>query len=128
LATKILVVDDSGTTRLIVRQALRFYDCEVREAVDGETGLAAAVQELPDLIILDLSMPGMDGFGLLAALRQNELLKAIPVIVLTAASSPSDIMQVAKLRVSDYLVKPFTRPELAEKIGRIVKLTKLATQ
>jgi two-component system cell cycle response regulator len=124
MATKILSVDDSRTIRLIVGRAFKPYDCTVLEAGNGEEGLAAAAREKPDLIILDVTMPVMDGVTMLTKLKEDETLKATPVIMLTAESGRDNVLHIAKLGVRDYLVKPFKEDQLIEKAGRVVTLQK----
>jgi two-component system cell cycle response regulator len=123
---KILSVDDSRTIRLIVAKAFRPYECQVCEATNGEEGLAAAAREKPDLIFLDVTMPVMDGVTMLTKLKEDEALKAIPVIMLTAESGRDNVLHIARLGVRDYLVKPFKEEQLLEKAGRIVTLQKKA--
>lgn len=124
MAVKILSVDDSRTIRLIVGRAFKPYDCTVVEAANGEEGLAVAAREQPDLIILDVTMPVMDGVTMLTQLKADEALKAIPVIMLTAESGRENVLQIARLGVRDYLVKPFKEDQLIEKAGRVVTLLK----
>jgi two-component system cell cycle response regulator len=126
MATKILSVDDSRTIRLIVGRAFKPYDCTVLEAGNGEEGLATAAREKPDLIILDVTMPVMDGVTMLMKLKEDETLKTTPVIMLTAESGRDNVLQIAKLGVRDYLVKPFKEDQLIEKAGRVVTLQKKA--
>ena len=121
---KILSVDDSRTIRLIVGRAFKAYDCVVCEAANGEEGLAVAAREKPDLIILDVTMPVMDGVTMLGKLKEDPELKTIPVIMLTAESGRENVLQIAKLGVRDYLVKPFKEDQLIEKAGRIITLQK----
>lgn len=123
---KILSVDDSRTIRMIVTRTFKAYDCTICEAANGEEGLAAAAKEKPDLIILDVTMPVMDGVTMLTKLKENPELKAIPVIMLTAESGRDNVLQIAKLGVRDYLVKPFKEEQLVEKAGRVVSLVKKA--
>jgi two-component system cell cycle response regulator len=122
MPTKILSVDDSKTIRMIVTRSFRAYDCTILEAANGEEGLAVAAREKPDLIILDITMPVMDGVTMLGKLRENEALKGIPVIMLTAESSRENVAQLAKMGARDYLVKPFKEEQLLEKVGRVVSL------
>lgn len=124
MAVKILSVDDSRTIRLIVGRAFKPYDCTVVEAANGEEGLAAAAREQPDLIILDVTMPVMDGVTMLTQLKADAALKAIPVIMLTAESGRENVLHIARLGVRDYLVKPFKEDQLIEKAGRVVTLLK----
>jgi two-component system cell cycle response regulator len=127
MATKILSVDDSRTIRMIVGRTFKPYDCQICEAGNGEEGLAAAAREKPDLIILDVTMPVMDGVTMLGKLKEDPALKTIPVIMLTAESGRDNVLQIAKLGVRDYLVKPFKEEQLIEKAGRIVTLQKKPT-
>ena len=121
---KILSVDDSRTIRLIVGRSFRPYDVQLFEATNGEEGLVAAAKEKPDLIILDVTMPVMDGVTMLTKLKENPELKTIPVIMLTAESGRENVLQIAKIGVRDYLVKPFKEEQLIEKAGRIITLEK----
>jgi two-component system cell cycle response regulator len=84
MPTKILTVDDSLTIRLVLAKAFQPYDCELFEACNGEQGLTATLREKPDLILLDVCMPIMDGIQMLTQLRSNPELKSTPVIMLTA--------------------------------------------
>lgn len=124
---RILCIDDSKTICFIVASALRPYDCLVSEAANGREGLAAIASEKPDLIILDINMPVMDGFTMLTKLREDEELYRIPVIMLTSWSGQERELQIAALKVRDYLAKPFTKEQLIEKVGRVVSLERKST-
>ena len=123
---KILSVDDSKTVRLIVRKAMKPFDMVVCEAQNGEEGLAVARAEKPDLILLDVTMPVMDGVEMLTRLKADPELKQIPVMMLTAEAGRENILKIAKIGVRDYIVKPFTEQVLVEKLSRIMTLTPLA--
>ena len=125
MPTKILSIDNSRTIRLIIGRTLKPYDCELHEAANGEEGLVVAAREKPDLIVLDITMPVMDGVEMLTRLREQPELKATPVIMLTAESARENVAYMARLGVRDYLVKPFTSDQLLEKIGRVVPLSQL---
>ena len=122
MSVKLLSVDDSKTIRMIVTRALKNYDCIVCQAANGEEGLALAVSERPDVIVLDITMPIMDGVTMLGRLREDANLKDIPVVMLTAESSQENIQLIASLGVRDYIVKPFKDEQLTEKISRIIPL------
>ena len=122
MSVKILTVDDSKTIRLIVARALKPYNCVVLEAANGMAGLSVAAHEKPDVILLDYTMPLMDGFEVLARLRSDPELKATPVIMLTAEAGRDTVMKIAKLGVRDYLIKPFKEELLVERVGRVVPL------
>lgn len=126
MALKILSVDDSKMIRMVVTRAFRPFDCVVSEAGNGEEGLAAALREQPDLILLDVTMPVMDGVTMLGKLKEDPGLKRIPVIMLTSESGHTNVLQIARLGLRDYLVKPFKEEQLLEKVGRVVPLQKKA--
>jgi len=118
----ILTVDDSTTVRMIMKRAFRPYDCTICEASNGEIGLEVAAREKPDLIILDITMPVMDGVTMLAKLKQNPELKSIPVIMLTAESGRDNVAAIAVLGVTSYLVKPFQDQQIVEKASAYVPM------
>jgi two-component system cell cycle response regulator len=119
---KILSVDDSRTMRMMVKRAFRNFQCELFEAADGAEGLAAALANKPDLIVLDYNMPVMDGVTMLRNMRENAELKRTPVIMLTAEDSNEIISTVARLGVRDYIIKPFEDENLLSKVARIINL------
>jgi len=119
---KILSVDDSKTVRIIIKKAFKLYDCEILEAANGVEGLAIAAKEIPDIILLDVTMPVMDGVEMLTKLKADAALKAIPVIMLTAEGGKEHVLKIAKIGVRDYIVKPFKEDLLVQKVGRIIDL------
>ncbi len=119
---KILTVDDSKTIRLIVSKAFKAYDCTILEAANGVEGLTLASKEKPDLIILDITMPVMDGYEMLHRLRADRELKQVPVIMLTAEVGRDNVIKVAKQGVRDYVVKPFKEDLIVERVGRVLEL------
>lgn len=123
---KILTVDDSKTVRIIVRKAFKPYDCEILEAANGVEGLAIASKQAPDLILLDVTMPVMDGVEMLTKLKSDPQLKGIPVMMLTAEGGRDNVLKIAKIGVRDYLVKPFKEDVLIEKAGRVIDLKPLS--
>ena len=125
MRNKILTVDDSKTVRIIVRKAFKPYDCEILEASNGVEGLAVAAKETPDLILLDVTMPVMDGVEMLTKLKSDPQLKGIPVMMLTAEGGKDNVLKIAKLGIRDYIVKPFKEDVLCEKAGRIIELKPL---
>ena len=122
MTLKVLTVDDSKTIRRIVSKAFKPYDCEIFEAENGVEGLSIANKTRPDLIILDITMPIMNGIEMLKKLRQEILLKDIPVIMLTAESGKDSVVEIAKIGVKDYMVKPFKDFQLIERAEKVVKL------
>jgi DNA-binding response OmpR family regulator len=124
---KILTVDDSRTIRMIVKKAFQSFNCELFEAENGMEGLALAAKIIPDLIVLDITMPVMTGVEMLSKLKENADLKAIPVIMLTAESGKDNVMNIVKMGVRDYIVKPFKGDQLIERARHIIDL-KLGAQ
>jgi two-component system, cell cycle response regulator len=122
MGPKILTVDDSRTIRLIVARAFKCFACEIFEASDGVEGLTVAQRERPDIIILDLTMPIMDGVEMLTKLKADPDLRGIPVVMLTAESGRENVLRIAKLGVRDYLIKPFKEELIVERVGRIIDL------
>jgi DNA-binding response OmpR family regulator len=122
MALKVLTVDDSKTIRMIVKKAFKDFDCELFEAENGVEGLAAAAKEKPGLIVLDITMPVMNGIEMLSRLKEEPDLKDIPVIMLTAESGKDNVMQIVKMGVKDYMVKPFKGKELIERVEKIITL------
>ena len=111
---RILVVEDEELLRMGLVDALRAEGYEVLEAADGELGLQLALREDPDLILLDLMLPGRDGFSVLRALREDRL--AAPVIILSARGEEWDRVQGFEYGADDYVVKPFSMRELLLRI------------
>ncbi len=122
MSSKILTVDDSKTIRLIVARAFKPFDCTVLEADNGVVGLAVAGREKPDLVLLDYTMPVMDGFEVLARLRSDPDLKATPVIMLTAEAGRDTVVKIARLGVRDYIIKPFKEEQLIERAKKVLAL------
>lgn len=126
MRNKVLTVDDSKTVRIIVRKAFKSFDCEILEASNGVEGLAIAAKDMPDLILLDVTMPVMDGVEMLTKLKADPQLRAIPVMMLTAEGGREHVLKIAKIGVRDYIVKPFKEDMLVDKAGRIIDLKPLA--
>ena len=122
MALKILTVDDSKTIRMIVKKAFKPYDCELYEAENGQQGLEVAAREKPDMIILDITMPVMTGVEMLEKLKEDPALKEIPVIMLTAESGKDNVMQIVKMGVKNYMVKPFKGEQLIDRTQKVVEL------
>lgn len=119
---KVLTVDDSKTIRKIVTKAFQPYDCVVSEAENGVEGLALVSKDKPDLIVLDITMPVMNGVEMLEKLKKEPSLKDIPVIMLTAESGKDNVVQIIKMGVKDYMVKPFKGDQLIERVNKFIKL------
>lgn len=113
---KILAVDDNPINLDLIRDIADSQGYTVLTALDGPGGLALAASELPDIIILDVSMPGMDGFEVCLRLKADPVLSQIPVIMLTALAEVADRVQGLVAGADDYLTKPFSARELLARI------------
>ena len=119
---KILIVDDFSTMRRIIRNMLRQLGyINMVEAVDGAEALSLLQREKVDFVISDWNMPNMSGLDLLKAIRADENLKPIPVLLVTAEALKEYVMEAVKVGVNNYVVKPFTVETLREKIDIIFK-------
>jgi DNA-binding response OmpR family regulator len=110
---RILVIDDEAPIRLLCRVNLEAAGMEVQEAADGIVGLAAARDEPPDAILLDVMMPGMDGWQVLEGLLEDERTQDIPIVFLTARAELRDQARGLELGGVDYVTKPFNPLDLA---------------
>ena len=118
---KFLVVDDYSTMRRIVKNLLHDLGyANVTEADDGKTALPLLQNGSFDFLITDWIMPGMPGLDLLKAVRSNDRLKKLPVLMLTAEAKREQIVEAAQAGVSGYVIKPFTAVTLKEKIDKIL--------
>jgi two-component system chemotaxis response regulator CheY len=121
-AMRILIVDDFSTMRRIVRNLLKEIGfTNTDEAEDGVAALSKLRAGTFDFVVSDLNMPNMNGFELLTHIRQDAALKAIPVLVVSAEAKKEDIVNAAQAGASGYIVKPFTRATLEEKISKILQ-------
>jgi len=117
---RILVVDDQREMIEIIRHRLGSSGWEILTAGDGQEGLEKAIEEKPDLILLDTMMPVMDGHQMLAQLRKTPETKDIPVIMCTGCSEADDIVKASSYNVSDYITKPFNLTELGTRIKQVL--------
>ena len=104
---KILVADDNQQIRMLVGAALRSLGHQLIEAVDGDDALAIAIREQPDLVLLDVTMPKLDGFEVLRFLRKRPETVGVKVIMLTTAAQKDDLKHGVDLGCDDYVTKPF---------------------
>jgi DNA-binding response OmpR family regulator len=118
--TKVLVIDDEAPIRLLCRVNLEAEGMDVREAGDGLTGLETARQMLPDVILLDVMMPGLDGWHVAEQLLDSEATRSIPIIFLTARAEVRDRARGIDAGGLDYVTKPFNPLELAPLVREVV--------
>ena len=118
---KILIVEDHADIRRLIRMTLEFEPVEIHEAADGATGLSLALALRPDLVLLDLMMPGaLDGLALCRALRADPVLARVPVVVLSARGHASDRQATHEAGADAHLVKPFSPMQLLELTGSLL--------
>lgn len=119
---KFLVVDDFSTMRRIVRGLLKEMGCNnVDEAEDGSVALNMLKGSKFDFVVTDINMPNMNGFDLLKAMKADDTLKHIPVLMVTAEARKEDIVMAAQSGAAGYIVKPFTKATLEEKVQKILQ-------
>ena len=111
--TRVLVIDDEAPIRLLCRVNLEAEGMSVLEASDGPSGLTAAASDMPDVILLDVMMPGLDGWGVAEALLETDETAQIPIIFLTARAEFRDRARGLDIGGVDYITKPFNPVELA---------------
>lgn len=118
----ILIIEDDKFLRELITQKLVKEGYKISEAADGEEGLKKVKEEKPDLVLLDLILPGIDGFGVLSKMKEDTALVQIPVIILSNLGQREDVEKGLKLGAVDYLIKAhFTPGEIIEKIKNVLK-------
>jgi two-component system alkaline phosphatase synthesis response regulator PhoP len=122
---RILVIDDEKDLMELVRYNLEKEGFLVDGALDGEQGLAAARRERPDVVIIDLMLPGIDGLEVCRSLRSDTRTARIPIIMLTAKSDESDRILGLELGADDYVTKPFSPRELTARIKALLRRTSM---
>ena len=118
---EVLIVDDDVDIRAILAFTLEDAGFEVREAADGHQAIAALQLRAPDCLVLDVMMPGFDGFGVLRARRQSGLAPDARVVMLTARTAERDFVRGWELGADEYLTKPFDPDELVVTVRRLLK-------
>lgn len=118
---QILIADDKATSRELVRTVLEKEGYSVIEAADGIEALKNAREMMPDAIILDLQMPGLDGFAVLLELRKDQRFAAIPIMALTASAMQGDRERAMKMGFNGYLTKPIGLAMLRSEVDRLLR-------
>ncbi len=127
MKASILVIEDSASVRRLIEVCLRPLGVEIRSVEDGLLGLEAATSEIPQAIVLDIGLPGMDGWEVLARLRADEATKRVLVLVLTAHAQPEMADRAAAKGADSFMTKPFRPEELRESVQELLSLA-AATQ
>jgi two-component system chemotaxis response regulator CheY len=118
---KFLIVDDFSTMRRIVRNLLKEIGyANADEAEDGQAALAKLKSGSFEFVVSDINMPNMNGFELLTQIKADAALKHLPVLMVTAEAKKEDIVTAAQAGASGYIVKPFTKATLEEKVNKII--------
>jgi CheY-like chemotaxis protein len=120
VAWSVMVVDDEPMTRALLQLMLAAADCEVVEAEDGLDALEKINENLPDLVVLDVMMPRMDGLSLCYLLRQNPKTAVLPIILLSAKTSPEAVQEGLLAGANKYLTKPIARRDLVQSIEELM--------
>jgi twitching motility two-component system response regulator PilH len=118
--TRMLVIDDSATIVAMLARMLRQNGYTVLEAADAEQGLAIARAEAPELVFLDIVLPGMDGFAALRQLRRDPNTREIPVIMISGNEQATEEFYVHRIGADDFMKKPFARAEVFARIERLL--------
>jgi DNA-binding response OmpR family regulator len=121
MATRVLVIDDEAPIRLLCRVNLEAEQMEVLEAADGPSGLEKARAEIPDVILLDVMMPGLDGWRVAEELLDDKRTESIPIVFLTARAELRDRARGIDLGGVDYVTKPFNPVELAPLVRDLIE-------
>jgi len=122
--SNILIIEDDDIVARTIERCLRGKEYHVNMANSGVAGLKAAHRKVPDLVILDVIMPGMDGFTVCKEMREDPILKEVPILFLTAKIKPEDAILGLSLGADDYLRKPFNVDELLLRVSAILRRTK----
>ncbi len=118
---RVLVIDDEPDVRWLIRMSLERAGHEVIDAEDGLRGIALAMKQRPEIIVLDLMMPVMDGYGVLEELAKDPRTASVPVVVLLARAIPEEAERAAAAGARRFLEKPFDPDELAIELGELLQ-------
>jgi len=118
--SKILIIDDERDIVDTLTLMLKARDYIVSSALDGQEGLEKAKNERPNLILLDIMMPGIDGYNVCMKLKSDRETKNIPVVIVSGKAERESILKCHNIGASDFVVKPFNFPTLLGKLGRLI--------
>lgn len=121
MSSRVLVVDDEEDFRIIIRDVLSSAGMEVATACDGQEGLEAVKAAAPDVVLVDWMMPRMDGEQFCRALRQQESLRRIPVIMLTVRRTADEELEALHFGVDDFIIKPFKAEDLLARVRAVLR-------
>ena len=118
--TRVLVIDDSPTIVALLKRMLQQNQLEVLEAFDAESGIEIARREIPDMVFLDIVLPGMDGFNALRTLRRDPITKHLPIIMISGNAQATEQFYVQRIGADDFMKKPFSRAEVFMRIEALL--------
>jgi twitching motility two-component system response regulator PilH len=118
--TRVLIIDDSKTVVTVIKKYLRSAGYDTFEAFDAETGLTMIREYAPELIFLDIMLPGMNGFTALRTIRRDPLTRDIPVIMMSGNEQAMEQFYGSRIGADDFMKKPFSRDEVFFRIGRLL--------
>lgn len=118
--TRVLIIDDSATIVALLRRMLRQNELVTLEAGDAEAGIEIARAEQPDLIFLDIVLPGMNGFAALRQLRRDPVTRDIPIIMISGNEQATEEFYVQRIGADDFMKKPFSRAEVFARVERLL--------
>lgn len=116
----VLIVEDNEDNRIVYSTILRHHGFRVSEALDGEEGISKAREELPDIILMDISIPVIDGWEVTQTLKRDELTRHIPVVALTAHAMPGDRERAIAVGCDGYLAKPCEPRAVLAEVNRLL--------
>lgn len=119
----ILIIDDSSTNNLLFQSILEENGFDVIVSTTGKAGLAAMQKNKADLVLLDVMMPGLDGFDVLKKIKEDEKNQSVPVLMLTAKKDSESMKKALDLGATDYLIKPVGIKEIVEKIRKVLNIS-----
>ena len=125
---KILIVDDSALSRSMLKDALEKQGYHINLAEDGEKGLQAVIRDTPDLVLMDVVMPELNGWEACKRIRKAALSRAVPIIIMTSKDTPQDMLQSFEVGADEFLNKPVALDELFVAISRLLGSEKLNSE
>lgn len=119
--SKVLIAEDERDIRELITFTLRYHGHEVMAASNGEEALELALKEHPDLVLLDIRMPRMNGYEVCRSIKENEVTKHIPVVFISAKGQEAEVKEGLDAGATDYILKPFSPDQLVERVAQVLE-------